>query len=842
MKLSVAKREIETDGFSNDDQRSFGIKSSGMMFKILSDKLYSDKIAAVVREYGCNAYDAHVIANNQDKPFEVHLPNQFEPYFHIRDYGPGLTEQEIYEIYTQYGVSTKSDRNDQVGALGLGSKSAFAYSDQFTIESYFNGELKTYQAYMDEVGEPKVVKLSEEQTNQPNGVKIFVMVENSDFRAFAERAAKVFSRFPVLPTITGNSSFEMHKVEHLLEADGFRIRKPTSHFDRQSYAVQGTVAYPLRSQAMSMVTMTSLQRNIIDNLSIDIDFPIGDLDIAPSREELSYDKRTQENILRAIDKIIQKVPSIVNNAISTAATLWEAKTIFNEWFLHESDTVRTLVRSTNQSKTFVWQGKSYKNEPFELSLFDFDKVTTLIPDYVSKNRGRLTSAYTIGAVEAIRAELASVTNNQVSTGLSTMPIVSYTRHQIRSIANGYRQGRSPNIAVLVPVLPSRKGDTLVVIPDDKKRMRSMSRFIGHNVDKDKHEHVIVLPVTTKLEAKPFLDQLGGFPDDQVVLLSEWDEPPAIMKTVAAAPVAKRRGYKVSFYGSNSQNDYMNFGDEVELNTDSGLYCVRYRGVMTKQDDMFGDATDGELNRLLQIGAKLGVLSNDDNIVAFNQSRAASIKDDANWQPVWPVVLERMNKLFADQKLITILDRHRHLWHKCMVYRAVAYNLPGIEKMLDNAAGVLLKRNSKFVKVIRQYIETIKFVKNSEGYKSTVAKYKERHGDPTSWKEPAWIEYNPNVEQLSDIMSASFGAAFKNKVKLKPIDPTFGQFISQNNDSGSQNNLLFEVVKDWVDSNMTYQYNSKDTTKRLAKALSLIGLVESTSKKVNDKLDVFLAKL
>ena len=88
----------------SDDFKSFqfGIKESGLshIFNVLRNQLYSDKVLAVIREYSCNAVDAHTEVG-KDEPILVTLPNQLSPYFKVRDYGRGLTEKEIEEIPVQ---------------------------------------------------------------------------------------------------------------------------------------------------------------------------------------------------------------------------------------------------------------------------------------------------------------------------------------------------------------------------------------------------------------------------------------------------------------------------------------------------------------------------------------------------------------------------------------------------------------------------------------------------------------------------------------------------------------------------------------------------------------------
>jgi len=122
---------------------TFGIKDSGLahIFNVLRNQLYSDKILAVIREYSANAIDAHAELGNESTPIKVTLPNKLNLKLKIRDFGRGLTETQIKEIYAMYGESTKRGTNKQVGQLGLGCKSAFAYGDNFVINSFVNGDI-----------------------------------------------------------------------------------------------------------------------------------------------------------------------------------------------------------------------------------------------------------------------------------------------------------------------------------------------------------------------------------------------------------------------------------------------------------------------------------------------------------------------------------------------------------------------------------------------------------------------------------------------------------------------------------------------------------------------------
>src|SRR5579863_1325514 len=150
MKLSTRGEEkaVTTGGSSLGRYR---IAQSKAAFETMSSRLYSDKIRAVLRELACNAWDAHAAANKSDVPFEVHLPTDFEPWFEVKDYGTGMSQYDIVNLFCTYFGTNKSDSDKFIGALGLGSKSPFCLTIKnektgreepqgFTIINRFQGD------------------------------------------------------------------------------------------------------------------------------------------------------------------------------------------------------------------------------------------------------------------------------------------------------------------------------------------------------------------------------------------------------------------------------------------------------------------------------------------------------------------------------------------------------------------------------------------------------------------------------------------------------------------------------------------------------------------------------
>jgi hypothetical protein len=173
---SVRKSGIENEGIS------FGIKKDGLahIFNVLRNQLYSNKILAVIREYSCNAYDAMVEAGTSDQKFVVTCPTFDDPCFKVRDFGSGLSPEGIAEVYAYYGESTKRQSNAFIGQLGLGSKSGFAYGDNFVIKSFYRGTLYTYNAYLDETKIGQILLMDEEATSENDGVEIVIPVKVRD--------------------------------------------------------------------------------------------------------------------------------------------------------------------------------------------------------------------------------------------------------------------------------------------------------------------------------------------------------------------------------------------------------------------------------------------------------------------------------------------------------------------------------------------------------------------------------------------------------------------------------------------------------------------------------------
>ena len=296
----------------------FRIRNSAKAFNILSSGLYANKIRAIIRELSCNAIDSHVAAGRIETPFDVHLPNQLEPWFAIRDYGTGLSHEQVTNIYTTYFESTKTNSNDFIGALGLGSKSPFSYTDNFTVTAIKDGVKGIYTAFINDQGVPSIALMMQEPSDDLSGVEVkFSVNDRYDFSKFRDEAATVYKWFKQRPVVRGSSNFEFSDVDYIDKDIIPGVH--TARHGNASMAVMGNIAYPIDIPNAEQ-TLGEL-RGLL-KCGLVMEFDIGELDFQASREGLSYIPQTVESIKTKLEAL---------NAILSVRVAEEAGKIENLW-------------------------------------------------------------------------------------------------------------------------------------------------------------------------------------------------------------------------------------------------------------------------------------------------------------------------------------------------------------------------------------------------------------------------------------------------------------------------------------------------------------------------------
>ena len=314
----------------NLQSSAFNIALNAKSFRVLSSTIYSDKIGSIVREISTNAADAHIAAGTPNTAFEIHLPDAFEPYFSVKDFGTGLSSEEVFGIYTTYFSSSKDKSNDQTGMLGIGSKSPFSYTDSFTVESIKDGVRGIYSAFIADNGIPSVTQMFSEPTDKGNGTTITISVKKEDFSKFADAVVAQLSFFKVKPIIV-NSNIKFAEKEYFYESKNIRISYNKQYGTGDIYIVQGNIGYRVISLNLKNKLPTSdfILYERLCQYRTELLFDIGEIGVTASREDIEYDKYTIENISNKLKEVEKEITDHVAKEIKKAENNWEIAKLVN---------------------------------------------------------------------------------------------------------------------------------------------------------------------------------------------------------------------------------------------------------------------------------------------------------------------------------------------------------------------------------------------------------------------------------------------------------------------------------------------------------------------------------
>lgn len=296
---------------------NFGISDVRLVVDILS-KLYAYPIRTLVQEYICNGRDAMREAGTWGKQaIEITVPNTLDPVFKVRDFGVGITPDRMENIFVNYGSSTKRNTNTQTGGFGIGAKSAFSYTDSFTITSYVNGSKYIYVAHLADDGGVNLI--SKESTAESNGVEISIGVKPKDLAEF-RNAVQRCVRFWQEP-IKFIGSKDIHQLNPTLTLGNMTVFDSHGTEARTIYLIDG-IEYDLMKEEGNYRGYNYNYRRDTElhsgNSIVTINVPNGHFKIASSRERIENNddnKLKQERMLemQCRNKILEVIALKIND-------------------------------------------------------------------------------------------------------------------------------------------------------------------------------------------------------------------------------------------------------------------------------------------------------------------------------------------------------------------------------------------------------------------------------------------------------------------------------------------------------------------------------------------------
>jgi hypothetical protein len=294
---------------------NFGISDVRLVVDILS-KLYAYPIRTLVQEYICNGRDAMREANTWGKQaIDITVPNTLDPVFKVRDYGVGITPDRMENIFVNYGSSTKRNTNTQTGGFGIGAKSAFSYTDSFTITSFVNGTKYIYVAHLADDGGVNLI--NKESTSEHNGVEISIGVKPKDIVEFREAVQRCV-RFWQEP-IKFIGSKDIHQLKPTLTLGNMTIFDCHGSESRTIYLIDGIEYDLMENNTNSGYPYRNRKYNTLHsgNSIVALNINNGHFKIASSRERLEnndQNKVCEDKILADCrSKIEDVITSKINN-------------------------------------------------------------------------------------------------------------------------------------------------------------------------------------------------------------------------------------------------------------------------------------------------------------------------------------------------------------------------------------------------------------------------------------------------------------------------------------------------------------------------------------------------
>lgn len=273
--------------------------------------IYNNPIQAVIREYFTNGLDAHISAG-VDKPVVI----QYSPYdgnlLRFTDEGVGMTRDDIINIFGNYFTSTKRDGNTEHGAFGLGSKSGFAISDQYTVTSVKDGMISRVIC-MKTGGQMIVRTVQHEKTHKANGTSITIPV-SSDYPTYRvnDEIKKFFSGIDEnLYHLDFPANVEVHDVSDVIDGDDFTIELlddfETSTSSDHIRVFIGAIPYFVPfSELKSFIPI--LEHSGSSGFSgVSIRVPIGSLSIAPNREGVLWDNKSVSYLTKVFNHLYETI-------------------------------------------------------------------------------------------------------------------------------------------------------------------------------------------------------------------------------------------------------------------------------------------------------------------------------------------------------------------------------------------------------------------------------------------------------------------------------------------------------------------------------------------------------
>lgn len=275
------------------DTTSFGLnlKDPSVFVQMLL-KLYESPIDSVCREICSNMIDSHHMSGT-DKPGVIGIEDDK---FFVQDFGNGMSPEFMSsstEGYCTIGYSTKRADNQQLGYWGYGRLSPLAYTNQYYVNTVYQGVAYQYLIFLDG-NTIKQTCISQQPTEEPSGTRVVVHLKKEwgEFNRWRDSIYQQCAYFEnIIISING---ITCHSI---IEKNGLLLK--SNLYSGDTHIVLGCVSYPINWTHLRQWEFLSDL-----NLAIHVGLDEG-LYPTPSREDIVYNQQTEKILISKFESVCE---------------------------------------------------------------------------------------------------------------------------------------------------------------------------------------------------------------------------------------------------------------------------------------------------------------------------------------------------------------------------------------------------------------------------------------------------------------------------------------------------------------------------------------------------------
>ncbi|CAK9249687.1 unnamed protein product [Sphagnum jensenii] len=396
MRIQEHANKLETN--VEAETQDFGIGDPSVIIDILRNRLYEHKIRTTCQEYICNARDA-MREVGKSNSFEITVPTRLNPVFKVRDFGLGITPERMANVFVKYGASTKRGTNNQTGGFGIGAKSAWSYTDSFTVVTFVDGVKRSYVAHIGVNNQGRLDLVSTDQTDEENGTEIQVAVKPYDIEEFRTSIFRAIYFWSDKPTLKGELNpptlVRGEVVSDLLEVvDRELLPEYVRTWNSEDIlAVIDGIPYVIGEKLSNKVKPLESLNLLCRKMAV-LHFGNGVVEVAASRESIADSKHT----LAALEKLGHKA-------------VMEAQT-------HISDAFGKVKDTPDYLRTYVTMSKVFDVDNFaKYGDYSINSSRILNPNF---KKIKMTIAHCMGKYG--RGRVDKITKDELSEGRKEIEI------------------------------------------------------------------------------------------------------------------------------------------------------------------------------------------------------------------------------------------------------------------------------------------------------------------------------------------------------------------------------------------------------------------------------------